>query len=250
MAQLSEVGVFGGTTLFMGDVGNAIMPQGYVVGGIYRFQFNEYYSVRFQGMYGKTAGQDAQATSDFKVNRNQSFESTIIEGAAMIEFNFFEYVTGSKKMSHSPYIFAGVGVFKFNPQGIYNGSYYDLQPLGTEGQGTSLNNDSEYGLLGLNIPFGLGYRISIGNSTSLAFEVGFRNTSTDYLDDVSKYYVDKNQLANEKGDIAAYFSDRSITDTDKTGTMRGSSDRNDWYTFAGVSLFVALTPPRERCTRF
>lgn len=249
-SQLAEIGVFGGTTLFMGDVGHPVKPKGYVVGGIYRFQFDEYYALRFHGMYGKTAGYDAEATSDFKINRNQSFESDLIEGAVLIEFNFFEYITGSRKKRHTPYIFGGIGVFKYNPTSVYNGEVYELQPLGTEGQGSSLSPNNNYGLIGLNIPFGLGYRWSLGDNTSMTFEIGFRTTTTDYLDDVSGYYVDKDILAAENGEAAAYFSDRSLTDTDKTGTLRGDDSHNDWYTFGGVTFFFALTPQKERCSRF
>lgn len=250
-AQLSEIGVFGGTTMFMGDVGNPLKPTGFVLGGVYRHQFDRHYALRIHGMYGKTSGNDFEATSsEFKVNRNLSFESEIIEAAILVEFNFFEYVTGSKKMKHTPYIFGGIGFFAFNPTSIYKGDVYELQTLSTEGQGVTANGKPPYNLVGLNIPFGLGYRWSLGDNTSIAFEIGFRATSTDFLDDVSGYYADKNILAANKGEASAYFSDRSITDSDKTGTMRGNADNNDWYTFAGVTLFFALTPQKERCKRF
>ncbi|MCT4622419.1 MAG: DUF6089 family protein [Schleiferiaceae bacterium] len=250
LSQLAEIGVQGGMSNFVGDVGNSFVPSGYNVGLIYRYQFDERYALRFHGMYGEISGYDNQATSDFKKNRNLDFQSSIWEGAALVEFNFFEYVTGSKKKWHTPYIFAGLGFFKFNPTSTYDGQIYELQPLGTEGQGSSLSNTAAYGLWGLNIPFGLGYRISAGDHFSFALEMGFRNTSTDYLDDVSGRYVDPNRLARENGEAAAFFADRSLTATDKTLTMRGDADRNDWYVFTGVTVFVALTPKGERCKRF
>ena len=108
-AQLSEIGLYGGTSNFVGDVGNAFKPSGYSAGLIFRFQFDERYSIRFQGTYGFVQAYDSEASSDFKVNRNLEFESNIIEGAAIVEFNFFEFITGSKKQNHTPYIFAGLG---------------------------------------------------------------------------------------------------------------------------------------------
>lgn len=250
MAQLTEIGGYGGVSNFVGDVGNGFIPKGYSAGIIYRFQFDERYSIRAQAMFGKVSANDADASSDFKVNRNLTFESDILEVAIMGEFNFFEFITGSKKKSHSPYIFGGVGVFKFNPTAVVNGEYFELQPLGTEGQGTSLSSNASYGLWGLSLPFGLGYRFTPADNISFSFEIGFRNTTTDYLDDVGGYYVNVKKLENASGVEAAYFSDRSITETDKTGTMRGDSRKNDWYVFSGVSLFVALTPKGERCKRF
>ncbi len=250
MAQLSELGVYGGISNFVGDVGNGFIPAGYSTGLIYRFQFNERYSIRAQAMYGKVIGNDAEAFSDFKINRNQNFESSIWELAIMGEFNFYEFITGSKKKNHSPYIFGGIGIFKFNPMAMANGKYYELQPLGTEGQGSPLSSNANYGLLGLNIPFGLGYRYTPADNISISLEIGFRNTSTDYLDDVGGYYVNTQRLENENGVEAAFFSDRSLNQTDKAGTLRGDGDRNDWYVFSGVTLFIALTPKSERCKRF
>jgi len=250
MAQLTEIGAFGGASNFVGDVGNGFIPKGYSAGIIYRFQFEERYSIRAQAMYGKISANDADASPAYKVNRNLNFESSVFEIAVMAEFNFFEFITGSKKKSHSPYIFGGVGVFNFNPTAVVNGESFALQPLGTEGQGSSLSNNANYGLWGLSLPFGLGYRYTPADNISISVEIGFRNTTTDYLDDVSGLYVNTKKLENESGAEAAFFSDRSITPTDKTGTMRGDSDRNDWYVFSGITLFVALTPQGERCKRF
>jgi hypothetical protein len=249
-AQLSEIGVFGGGANFVGDVGNGFNVSGFSTGLVYRFQFDEYYSIRFQGMYGTVKANDQQAFSDFKKNRNQEFQSNLIEASAIVEFNFFEFITGSKKQNHSPYIFAGLGVFTFNPIVELDGETIELQKLGTEGQGSSLSNSAKYGLSGLVIPFGLGYRYSPGKNISMSFEMGFRPTSSDYIDDVSDVYVDNDVLAEENGALAAYFGDRSLTDTDKTGTIRGDSQSNDWYVFSGITLVVALTPHKERCKRF
>jgi hypothetical protein len=249
-AQLAELGLYGGTSNFVGDVGYGFIPKGYSAGLVYRYQFDERYGLRVQGTYGKISAQDSDSPAKYKTNRNLEFESSIFEGALMIEFNFFKYITGSKKYWHTPYIFGGLAFFNFNPQASFEGELYELQPLGTEGQGTSLSNNAPYGLWGLNIPFGLGYRVSVSENVSFSAEVGFRSTSTDYLDDASGSYVDAQRLANENGDIAGYFSDRSLTDTDKTGTLRADAGKNDWYVFSGVTLFIALTPKGERCKRF
>lgn len=252
-AQFTELGLFAGGTHFLGDVGNQHMhlPQGWAGGIAFRYQFNNHYGVRFLGNIGTLANNDASSNWIAKQNRNQQFKSSIWEAGVLLEINFFEFVTGSKKMNHSPYIFAGLAVFGFNPQAQYiDGTWYDLQPLGTEGQGTAQNATGRYGLAGLSLPFGLGYRWSISQNFSVAVETGFRTTSTDYIDDTSGKYANATQLAADRGEVAAYFADRSLTDTDKTGYNRGNSANNDWYVFTGVHLYVALTPKNERCSRF
>ena len=49
----------------------------------------------------------------------------------MTEFNFWPYATGSKK-KQSFYIFGGIGLTGYNPQGVYDDQWVDLRPLGTD----------------------------------------------------------------------------------------------------------------------
>ncbi len=93
-AQLAELGLYGGTSNFVGDVGYGFIPKGYSAGLVFRYQFDERYGLRVQGTYGKVSAQDSDSPSKFKTNRNLEFESAIFEGALMIEFNFFKYITG------------------------------------------------------------------------------------------------------------------------------------------------------------
>jgi len=250
--QLSEFGLGGGGTNFIGDVGNYgfYAPQRWYAVGEFRHQFDEHYAIRASGSYGQIYANDAQSSLDYRNDRNYEFRSNIFEAAVMMEFNFLPYITGSKTKGHSSYLFGGIGLFTFNPQGKYNGDWVDLQPLSTEGQGTSLAQLTPYGRTGFSLPFGMGYRVSLGKDISMAFEVGFRTTSTDYLDDVSHKYVDPTLLAQEKGEVAGYFADRSLSSSDKTSTDRGNSLTNDWYVFTGIKFFFAITPKKERCKRF
>ena len=252
-AQFSELGIFAGGTNFLGDVGNQQihLPQGWVAGINYRYQFNPHYGIRFMGNLGELANDDANSNWVAKQERNQRFRSSIWEVGVLVEINFLEYITGSRKMNHSPYIFGGLAIFGFNPQAQYlDGKWYDLQPLGTEGQGTAQNPTGKYGLAGISLPFGIGYRWSLGNNFSFALETGLRTTSTDYLDDTSGEYANTTQLAIDRGEVAAWFADRSLSDTDKTGYNRGNDANKDWYVFTGFHIYIALTPKNERCSRF
>lgn len=252
-AQYNEIGVYGGGTNFLGDVGNQSFhaPQSWVAGISFRHQFNYHYGLRAQANIGELTNDDALSTWVYKKERNQRFRSSIWEVSLVLEINFLEYITGSKKKKHSPYLFGGIALFGFNPQAQYtDGKWYDLQPLGTEGQGTTLNPTGRYGLAGISMPFGFGYRWSVAPSISIAAEIGLRSTSTDYMDDTSGDYVNSALLAQESGDVAAYFADRSLSDTDKTGYARGNYQNNDWYVFSGIHLYIALTPKNERCAGF
>ncbi len=180
-----------------------------------------------------------------------------MEFSAQFELNFFQYFTGSKKHRFSPYIFGGVALFNFNPEAYYfnpttlEGKWYDLQPLGTEGQGTVTRSSAKpYSLTQFAIPFGLGVKFSLSKSICLGAEWGLRKTFTDYIDDVSTTYMDHTTLSAEKGQIAAALADRTpeLIDPDtnlpripnEDGMSRGNSETTDWYSFAGLTITFKL----------
>ena len=98
--------------------------------------------------------------------------------------------------------------------------------------------------------FGLGYKFSIGEFTSIAIESNFRSTRTDYLDDVSGYYADPEIIEEENGPVAAALSDRSILGGDKENLLRGNPQNNDWYIFTGITLQFKFGELYEKCASF
>lgn len=248
----NELGVFLGATNFIGDVGNYSIhiPKGLVAGLNYRHQFDDYYSFRAMFNMGSVANEDASSTLPDRQFRNLSFRSNVYEAGLLGEVNFLEYRPGSRKYKHTPYIFAGFAITWFNPQAEYNGQWYDLQPLGTEGQRTSANPSNYYSLATWSIPFGLGYRWNINDNWSMALECGFRRTFTDYLDDVSGTYVDPELIRAAHGDVAAALSNRTNRPNELIGYARGNNQTDDWYVFTGIQLYFELTPFVEKCANF
>lgn len=248
----NELGFFFGGTNFIGDVGNygPHLPKGVAGGVFYRHQFNYHYAVRGQLSFGQLANDDAWSTLPDRNYRNLSFRSNIWEGMFLGEVNFFQFVPGSRKYNKTPYIFAGIGITTFNPQAYYEGDWYDLNPLGTEGQRTSVNPGNYYALAAWNLPFGIGYKVNLGRTSVLAFEIGFRRTFTDYLDDVSGDYVDPEIIREVHGDVAAALSNRSDNPDALIGYARGNNNTDDWYVFTGVTLSFDISPFAEKCANF
>jgi hypothetical protein len=179
-------------------------------------RFGPRYTLIGQFMFGTLKGADAESakSSDasngvFRYQRNLSFRNQIKELTVVAVFDLFENNgTYISRVKWTPYAFAGVSLFLQNPQGIappkyldgstdpYAGQWVDLQPLGTEGQYSNLQQgDVNYGikpysLLQFAIPFGVGARFRLNEVLDLWADIGFRYTFTDYLDDVSKNYVD------------------------------------------------------------
>lgn len=243
-AQL-EVGVMGGVSYYNGDL-NPYKPffQPHAAGSLFlRNNLNKRFALRFSATYGMVTGADSLSTNPNLATRNLNFRSRIIEIGPIIEMNFVKFSLGRiDQETASMYLFTGLTYFKMNPQAQFNDEWFDLQSLGTEGQGTSLSSEKEYSLNQLSIPLGIGLKGNVSKRICIGLEFGIRKTFTDYLDDVSGYYVDPVQLASENGPLSAYFSNQSTeSGTGQTsGTLRGNPNTKDWYTFAGLTLSVRL----------
>lgn len=240
-AQRHEFGVFGGGSFYMGDL-NPVMPflsSRPAFGALYRLNFDKHVSVRANILRGYVRGDDALLK--FNAERNLSFKSSITEISGQIEVNFKPFLPGDKKNKKTPYLFGGVGVFKFNPKAQIDGEWYRLQPLGTEGQGTEAQSDRDkYSLTSFSILFGMGYKMNLTKRLTLCFEWGMRTTTTDYLDDVSTTYPSQSALG-EMNEVARILSDRSLNNQGNNATFqRGNPATNDWYSFAGIYLTYRL----------
>jgi len=247
-ASRSELGFMVGGTFYIGDM-NPFMPyrNTHLAGGVlYRFNLHPRAALRANFMYGSLSGDDRQSNLEHQIQRNLNFSTDIWELAGGIEFNYFPFQIGNERYKGTAYLLAEIGVFRMNPKGIGdNGNEVELQPLGTEGQGTSLSDRRPYSLTQLVIPIGVGAKMSLGKKASLSFEIGLRRTFTDYIDDIgAESYVDPVALAAENGPLAASMSNRSL-DGDRFG-RRGDSSTNDWYIFSGAMLTFRLGKP-EKC---
>ena len=240
-AQRNELGITAGVTYYLGDLNPSkhfllSKPAG---GIIYRYIMNERWAIKMNGIYGTLQGDDIK--SKFNAERNLRFKSSLLEFSPQLELNFLPYKTGNKEENYfTPYIFAGISVFSFNPKAQYEGEWYELKPLGTEGQGTAESDLKPYSLTTISFPFGLGFKYSLGENLCTGLEWGLRKTTTDYIDDVSTIYPDPNILIAENGVVSAYFSDPSANElgqpNDHVGTQRGNSKTKDWYSYTGLFI--------------
>lgn len=268
-----EIGLFGGVSYYNGDLNeNAVIGElGPAYGIAYRYLINERWALRIHGYRGTISGDDADNKKEFQ-SRNLMFKSSVTEFSAIVELNFLPYSPGSKSKKFTPYLFGGIGIYSFNPMAKYEphwermtpgaepyGGWYELQPLGTEGQGSTEYNDRKpYALTQVSLPFGLGLKWNLTPGFSVGFEWGMRKTFTDYLDDVSKTYVEPSMLRSENTEIAMFLANRTfeVEDTEGTpypesvaaamvGEQRGNSETKDWYSFLGITLSFNIKGPND-----
>jgi hypothetical protein len=176
--------------------------------------------------------------------RNLSFKTNILELNVRGEFNLVD----PEVYLQIPYVFAGLGVFHFNPFTDDNeGNKTYLRPLSTEGEGLAeYPKRKEYSLYQFCIPFGAGFKIKTTDKWQLSYEFGYRYLLTDYLDDVSKTYVSLEILNLRKGPKSSELSYRKSTPFIEEGYPRGNSKVRDYYFFTGVKFAFNLTQVKIR----
>ena len=177
------------------------------------------------------------------VFRNLSFQSNIIEWNLLGEYTFFD-ITEKK---FSPFVFAGIAVFHNNPYAYDTlGQKVYLKPLSTEGEGLpQYPGQKPYNQTQFAIPVGGGIKFRVSEDVVLAWEVGFRKTFTDYIDDVSTDYVDQTVLQNAKGGLAVEMAYRANelkggAPYPPGGTTRGSPKYKDYYYYTGIRVSISL----------
>ena len=246
----TEVGFIGGVSYYLGDLNTTHFNNSLPFGGIViRKNIDRRFSYKAELLYLNIAGDDRDdATDTIAINRGLHFRSSVFELSGQIEFNFLPFESGNALYTWTPFVYAGLSFFHFNPQAENkDGLWVNLQELGTEGQGsTSFPERTKYPLAQLAIPLGGGLKIAINPSFNIILEYGVRKTFTDYLDDVSKTYPQTNG-----GDIAditnASYEMSDPSGTHVAGEQRGNPDKKDWYSFAGITLSFKLNNNTKGC---
>jgi hypothetical protein len=235
-----EAGAWGGTALYLGDLNTNFdlsMP-GWFGGSMFRYNFNERIAMRLAANAGYIHADDAISSNPFERARNLSFQSNLFEGSAALEFNFLPYIHGSRDNFFTPYLLLGFNIVHFNPKAAYNGSLVELRPLGTEGQ----FKGEEYYTVTSGFMYGMGLKFDLSYRWSVNLELSARGLSTDYLDDVSTVYPEKDDLLRNRGAMAVALADRSISidgvegPIGSPGRQRGDARSNDSYVFLGIGF--------------
>lgn len=263
LGQGIEFGLFLGASNYFGDLShNTVVltethPSAALIG---RMNINERWAVKGFVGYGKISGSDVNASSAEFRRRNLSFYSDVYEVSTHFEYNLIRNsVRYSSKRKTIPYLFVGIGLFNFNPKTVFQGKEYELQPLGTEGQGTTQYNDKvKYSLTQFSFPMGFGLKKKVSKHFSIGFEFGARYTQTNYLDDVGGTYVDYLTVERSYGEVAGKLSDRSGELTAdgiglyRTGDKRSNKSINiyDIYMMGGITITYIFPNAGIRCPRF
>ncbi|HZI01031.1 MAG TPA: DUF6089 family protein [Flavisolibacter sp.] len=182
---------------------------------------------------------DDKYNRDYLQRRNLSFQTVLKEASLDLNVALFDlYHT-----RFTPYIYGSAIVFHYNPYVLdTDGEKVFLQPLSTEGQGLQeYPYRKPYQLLQFAVGFGGGIRYLASDNLIIKVEATQRKTFTDYLDDVSKTYVDQDRLGQAKGPKSVEYAFRGdelnngqIYPPD--GEQRGTPKEMDWYYYMGIGI--------------
>ncbi|MBI4930790.1 MAG: hypothetical protein HY841_08520 [Bacteroidetes bacterium] len=231
------------------------------VGGFARYKINPDIYIRTSLAWNRISGADKFSTNPGRTGRNLSFRNDIYEASVTGQYMFYDVAdlgrTYRYRNDFKAYIFTGFAGLYNNPKAQYNGSWVALAPLHTEGQGLVAGAPKVYGKFQIAVPAGAGFFFTISKIYRIGWELNWRTTFTDYLDDVSTNYVDPSvfagnqtaiDLANRNPELT--YDDNSLPDPrnyyphiengTKVYPKRGDPTHNDSYLSTTINASYVL----------
>lgn len=178
-------------------------------------------------------------SDDYYKYRNLDFRSSNWEFIFSGQFDFFPYNKMMRRRPRiNPYIYAGVGLMTYNPYGqSADGKWHQLRPLETE--------HTKYGNIAFLYTAGFGLKFKYTYKWSFMVEGGYRYTTTDHIDDVSKAKYDDASSFNNP--LSAAMSNKSTnfpydgTDARTPQDYRGDPKNKDGYFIFSVGVVYHFT---------
>tara|TARA_R110002074_G_scaffold341417_3_gene511949 strand:- start:97 stop:843 length:747 start_codon:yes stop_codon:yes gene_type:complete len=198
-AQIYEVGVFVGGSNFIGDVGatDYISPNQGAFGAIVKWNRSPRHSFRATVIFSNLEGIDGKSDDPRRKQRGYSFNTSILEISAGMEFTFLDFDLHTSGIKGTPYLYTGITLANHD-------NFYFNQA------GEIISEDTSSWAYG--IPMALGYKTNISNHLILAAEIGARYTFSDEIDGSAPDSEYREQFSF------------------------GNTNSTDWYVFSGITL--------------
>ena len=148
-AQIYEIGVFGGGSNFIGDVGATtfVAPEKMAIGGLLRWNRSPRHSYRASLLYTTLSADDRKSSDPRREQRGYFFNAKVLDLSLGMEFTFLDFDLHSEKFNFSPYIFTGISLLN------YPNFYFENGALKSEN-----NRSNAFG-----IPLALGLKVTLSN---------------------------------------------------------------------------------------
>lgn len=230
--KTADIGIWGGSSTVWGDMDDNAAFQTFNLnfGAYFRYNFNARVALRAMFLTGKMAREGE--VEEVPWNFDKSAQDLTLQ----IEINYLKYILGKKKLRFSPYVTAGVGVayfpYTFRPEEIvvFNPDYPELE---FNGNGNLIVQDppQEESEIIPTIPFGFGFKYTIGERLGLGVEYQMRKYTSDRLDDLDDPLAHKNGT----GEVVSYNQ---------------GGHNNDWVGYLGVHLTYKIYIGKKACPAY
>ena len=226
-AQITaDIGVWGGTSVYFGDLDetNPLQPLNPNFGAYFRYNFNSRVGLRFMFL---TGGISEQGVIE---GEETSFNKAVQDFSLQAEINFLRYILGVEKTPYSAYVTAGVGVAYFP---------YDMDPElfavfnPQHNKGSFAVNES---VMAPTIPFGIGFKYTLGQRLGIGIEYQMRKMFSDKLDNLD------DPLA-----YITYNADATVKDEIKYTDL---THNNDWSGYLGIHLTYKIYMGKKACPAY
>ena len=197
-AQIYEIGVFGGGSNFIGDVGSTkfIAPNEIAIGGLIRWNRSPRHSYRASVIYTTMSADDNLSSDPRRGLRGYYFSAKTLEISTGIEFTFLDFNLHNGDFIFTPYIYTGMSMLSHR-------NFYYVNNTFTLGK----SNSNAFG-----IPIALGAKFTLTEHLIFGMEIAARYTFSDEIDG-------------------------SLPDSEELNSLKfGNINNNDWYVFSGFTL--------------
>ena len=227
--HFGEIG--GRSTEAKGFVGDLLLSQTSLSGGWFaRYKVNPQFFASSSLSYVRLSGDDRNSESGPRYWRNLRFKNNIIEWTSKAEFVFLDIPDlgkqGRYNTSLNLYGYVGLTLLHHSPRGSLDGSsWVNLRPLQTEGVA--------YKSIVFGTPVGGGAVITHNRFSRFGLVINYVKTFTDYLDDISRNYVDPSLLLSTQSAAYANQSGGVVPESHEVyfgpGEKRGDPNADDNY---------------------
>lgn len=264
-----EYGLMLGGANYLGDIGGKeqtrrdfiwdmhLNQTNIAIGAYGRYKLSKRMAIFASFNYMQINDTDAETTNPARRARNLNFRNRMFELSGRAELTLFYDNDVGGKGYYNPdfrfFVFGGLAVFRHNPQGqirwdptdSFDDTWHDLRPWRTEGQ------TEDYETFALSIPAGFGLYFTFDKEWRIGWELGWRTTFTDYIDDISTTYTDPTTLSTPEAIAFASQTNQpliqEINDPD-AGTIfdhqyvegfrtkRGDPTNNDSYLTTQITI--------------
>lgn len=228
----ADLGIWGGTSTYWGDMDNAPPLQSFNInaGAFFRYNFNSRVAVRTQFLTGNFAADGTVENQDF------SFSKNVQDISFMMEINYLKFVLGEKNTRFTPFIMAGLGVsyFPYTIESAVMREINEDHPIIPRPINDSPPRDItvQESVISAGIPLGFGIKVALGKRLGFGAEYQVRKLLNDKLDNLDDPLSTTGGIDNK---------------TIKYTTLYHN---NDWPGYLGINLTYKFFLNQKDCPAY